>query len=365
MAAKRGTEKSPLGDPRNVKVDALRLDPKNPRLPERDKPRSQDELVSLLAEDYSLIELGRSMADNGFFSEEPLAVIQDPNSKDKNQYTVIEGNRRLAALKLINDHALRTRLKLGEWDEIASSAKFDVSEVPVIAYQDREQLLTFMGYRHITGVKPWEPLAKARFINSLIVDHDMDFQEAARCVGSKANAIKLHYMGYRVYLQARNVFGIDVSGLEKAYGVFTRALSSAPLKEHIGITASKEKTDRPSVLVAPVPKARADNLKEFVSWIAGADEQSPVISDSREITTLGAVVAAPPALALLRVSRNLEAARQLTAGEETRILEHLAKASYHLDEALKDAHRHKKAKKVDVGVRRCEETVAALRKALS
>ena len=139
----------------------------------------------------------------------------------------------------------------------------------------------------------------------------------------------------------------------------------ASLTNRSPITASKEKTDRPSVLVAPVPKARADNLKEFVSWIAGVDEQSPVISDSREITTLGAVVAAPPALALLRVSRNLEAARQLTAGEETRILEHLTKASYHLDEALKDAHRHKKAKKVDVGVRRCEETVAALRKALS
>ncbi len=321
--------------------------------------------MQLLAEDYSLTELGRSLADNGFFAEEPLAVVRDTTVKDTQAFTVIEGNRRLAALKLIIDSDLRTRLKLKEWDEIASGLKYDVSSVPAIAYQDREELLSFMGYRHITGVKPWEPRAKARFINSLIEDHHMDFQEAARCVGSKPNAIRLHYMGYRIYIQARDSFGIDASGLEKAYGVFTRALSSAPLKEHIGITPSKEKAENPALLNNPVPKGRESQLREFVSWIAGTDDQSPVISDSRELTTLGAVVSAPQALALLRVSRNLEAARQLTAGEETRMLEHLAKASYHLDEALKDAHRHKKSKKVESGVRRCEETVAALRKVLT
>jgi ParB-like nuclease family protein len=354
----------PQGELLHLFVDSLRLDPENPRLPESTKPRGQDELVKLLANDYSLKELGRSLADNGFFSEEPLAAIRDSESR-KGEYIVIEGNRRLAALKLLNEPALRNRLKLDEWSEIAAKKRFDLTKVPVIAYHEREELLTFMGFRHITGVKPWEPLAKARFIHSLIDEHGMDFQQAARRVGSKPNAIRQHYMAYRVYLQARDQFSIDVAGLENAYGVFTRAMSSAPLKKYIGITSAKEETERPTALATPVPKARAENLKEFVSWIAGSEDRPAVISDSREITTLGEVVAAPQALSILRMSRNLESAKQLTGGEETRLLQHLLKASYHLDEALKDAHRHKRSSRVSSALQRCDETISELRKALT
>lgn len=363
MTTHRTPPEAPPGELLHLAIDSLRLDPENPRLPEAPKPRSQDELIKLLADDYSLSELGRSLADNGFFSEEPLAAIRASKAKEA-EYIVIEGNRRLAALKLLNDKELRTRLKLDEWDEIASRRRYDLSRVPVIAYQKREDLLTFMGFRHITGVKPWEPLAKARFIHSLIEEHGMNFQEAARRVGSKANAIRQHYMAYRVYLQARDQFGIDVAGLERLYGVFTRAMSSAPLKEHIGIATAKEETDKPAALAAPVPKAKGQSLKEFVTWIAGSEDQPPVINDSREITTLGEVVAAPAALSLLRMNGSLEAARQLTSGEENRLMQHLMKASYHLDEALKDAHRHRKSRRIESAFRRCDETMAELRKAL-
>ncbi len=352
---------APRGTLERPEVKKLRLDPENPRLPESKRPRTPDELVKLLAEDYSLTELGRSLAENGFFEEEPLAVIREKGGT----FLVIEGNRRVAALKLLGDAALRARLDLNEWNEIASNVRSDLSRVPAIVYGSREDLLTFMGFRHITGVKPWEPLAKARFINSLIEEHGMDFREAARRVGSKANAIRQQYLAYRVYFQARERFGIDVSSLETAYGVFTRAMSSGPLKEYIGISASKEKEGAPAALAFPVPKSKGGQLRELLSWLVGVDDEAPVISDSRQITSLGEVVAAPAALSLLRVSRNLGSARQLVGGEETRLIEHLTLASFHLDEALKDAHRHKASERVDATVRRCEGTIAELRKAIT
>lgn len=360
MAKQQNDHVPPRGDPRRVEVQALRLDPANPRLPESHRARSQDDLVKLMAEDYSLTEIGRSLAENGYFEEEPIAVVRDKGET----YLVIEGNRRVAALKLLGEPALRRRLDLGEWDELSSKIRFNLTKIPAIVYATSEDLLTFMGFRHITGVKQWEPLAKARFINSLIDEHRMGFVEAARRIGSKANAIRQQYLAYRVYLQARDQFDIDISRLERSYGVFIRAMNSAPLKEHIGISASKEKLETAAALAAPVPKTKGANLREFVSWIAGTDGEPAVISDSREITSLGEIVKAPAALSLLRVSRSLLAASQLVGGEETRLLDHLARASFHLDEALKDTHRHKSSERVQAMVLRCEETMAQIRSSL-
>jgi hypothetical protein len=348
-------------------VEKLLLDRSNPRLPGTGKARSQDELVALLAEDFSLAEIGQSLADNGYFAEEPLAAVPYPEStkRDAQQFVVIEGNRRLASLKLLTDAALRRRIGLKEWDALASRAPSDLSTVPVIVYGRRADLLSFMGFRHITGVKPWEPLAKARFIHSLIEDHGLDFEDAARRVGSKANAIRQQFVAYRVYVQAKDQFGVDVSGIERAYGVFFRAMSSAPLKEHIGIGPSKEAAKDPGQLVSPVPAKRAEQLGEFVSWIVGTNDKPPVISESRQITALGEVVESREALALLRVSGSLEIARQLTGGEEARLLGHLGKASFHLDEALKDAHRHAKSARAQALLERCESTLAQLRRSMT
>jgi hypothetical protein len=351
----------PPGRSQRLPISALWLDPDNPRLPEVKRHRTQEELIKLLADDYSLSELGRSLADNGYFSEEPLAGIR--RTANRNEYTIIEGNRRLAALKLLTDSNLRDRLELTDWNELASRVRFDLSEVPVITYDTRDALLTFMGFRHITGVKPWEPLAKARFIHGLIEKHDMDFQEAARRVGSKANAIRQQYIAYRVYLQAREL-KIDVSGLERAYGVFTRAMVSAPLREHMGITSAKERSEKPKELRRPVPAGKAKELREFVSWVGGTKETKPVIAESREITTLGEVVASPEALKVLRATRSLDAARQLTQGEEVRLLTHIRKAALHLDEALKDAHRHRTSAILESALTGVEDALRGLRKVL-
>jgi hypothetical protein len=301
----------------------LLLDPDNPRLPPSVTPRSQDSLVALLATDYSLLEIGQSIADNGFFEEEPLAAIREGRATPP--YTVIEGNRRLAALKLLSDDSLRRRLsgrlkaEMAEWRKLGDGMRARVEDVPVVMYERREQLLTFMGFRHITGVQPWEPLAKARFINSLVEVYGMDFAQAALRIGSKPAHVKRSYLGYRTYLEAKSA-GVDTSSVEKSYGVFTRAMYSAPLKTHIGITPSREETSDPAKLRKPVPTKLLPQLGELVSWVAGTASQPAVINDSRQITELGNVVASPEALAMLRASRDLQRSSELTSGPQKRVL---------------------------------------------
>lgn len=340
----------------------LRLDADNPRLPEDTGNASDEELVKLLARDYSLLELGQSLADNGYFAEEPLAVISQLSAGKPETFTVIEGNRRLAALKLLTNAELRVAVGLTEWDSLAASAQYDLRVVPCIVYGDREDLISFMGFRHITGVKPWEPLAKARFIHTLIRNHSLDFKTAARRIGSKVNSVSHQYLVYTVYLQARDEFGLDVSGVEKDYGVFTRAMSSGPLREYIGLTGGRASAEDIKRSDAPVASNRRDRLREVISWVTGSADEPAVLGDSRHITSLGEVVANPDALALLKSSRSLTLASQLIAGEEVRLLEHLAKAAFHIDEALKDAHRHRRSKKLTPAVERCDQALAALHK---
>lgn len=356
------------GIPRRVGIRSLRLDPRNPRLPEGANTATQEALLTALATDYALTEVGRSMADNGFFEEEPLAVVADGDGL----FTVVEGNRRTASLFLLTNRTAREALAQADralaktWEslaEIAASNGQTFDEVPVIEYEAREQLLTFLGYRHITGVQPWDPLAKARFVVSLIDDYGMDFAAAARRIGSRAATVREIYLAQKVYAQARDA-GISTEKVENAYGVFSRAMSSSSLKLHIGITSVVQSSTDPESLKTPVPQERVPQLGEFVSWVAGAGDDPPVIQDSRQITDLGRVVASDEALAVLRDTRSLELAAEHTDAAAARLLKNLMTAKRSLEMAARDAAPGTGTPTTRDLVEECGRLVAELREAV-
>src|SRR6266478_5638397 len=96
-----------------VRPDHLYLDEENPRLSSSGNGTSQDELLKVLWTEMAVSEVAISIATNGFFEEEPLFVVPRPRPAvdGKLTYTVVEGNRRLAAVKLLADEVVRKRLK--------------------------------------------------------------------------------------------------------------------------------------------------------------------------------------------------------------------------------------------------------------
>ena len=74
----------------------LQLDPKNPRIPHSGEDLSQPELIADLVENEKVYDLAKSIADNGYYPIEALIIVQENKEK-----LVLEGNRRLAALKLL------------------------------------------------------------------------------------------------------------------------------------------------------------------------------------------------------------------------------------------------------------------------
>lgn len=330
-----------------VGIDKLRLDPLNPRLPDDMEGASQPQLLSALARDYDLQDLGQSIADHGYFSEEPLVTIK--NGRDK--WTVIEGNRRLATLLLLDDPTSAPANVRQRWIELSEGRRRRVTSVPILEYEERDQITPYLGFRHITGVLQWRPYQKARYIAQLVEESHMNFNQIARTIGSRTPTVREHYIAYTLNRQANNQFNINTEYV--SFGVLRRSLSDPNIRSFIRLDLDKPETE----LARPVPRSSAKNVAEFYSWVFGDENEVPVIKDSRELKKLGEVLVSPKGLETLRATRNLDYANQTSGGEERSLVENLNSASYHLDQALPLAIRHRGRKNVIDAVRRCSETL--------
>jgi hypothetical protein len=123
-----------------VGVDRLFLDAENPRLSGIGKKGTPEELVQVLWDEMAVSEVALSIAANGYFEEEPLFVIPKPprvSDEAKQQYIVVEGNRRLAAVKLLRDPELRRVVKATDLVEISAKRIRDLDELPVSIYPNK------------------------------------------------------------------------------------------------------------------------------------------------------------------------------------------------------------------------------------
>ena len=77
----------------------LQFDPRNPRLPDSATP-SESEAIEALVAEADVNELVQSITHSGWLDYEPMIVLREG-------MVVLEGNRRLAALRLIAHPDLR------------------------------------------------------------------------------------------------------------------------------------------------------------------------------------------------------------------------------------------------------------------
>ena len=335
-------------DTKVVEIENLLLDKLNPRIPEDKRSLSPEALLKYVADTYNSIAVARSIAKHGYFPSEPLIAI-----RDKNKYIVVEGNRRLAALKLLNDkNARKTLAEPGEWESLSTESP--INKVPVIVVKDRRSVAPIIGYRHIAGIQQWDAYAKARYLASQVEDEGLTFEETAAEVGEKPNDVRSHYRNYRISEQARKA-GIETSDLVDNFGVFTRAMQSSELRKFIGAPAGNEVKKNTN----PIPKTKLDELGELVSFMFGAE---PVIQESRDISRLGKVVASPDGLKALRKTKNLKTAEIAAGGHRDRLLNRLNSALNALKDAHEDIAEYRSDKEVREMIAACEEALKELAK---
>ena len=108
-----------------ISYEDLLLDTHNPRLPKSMGNKSESEIINYFLSDASLIELMLAIGKNDFFEGEQLLVIKAENNK----YCVIEGNRRLSAVKLLHNPTIANIYK-SKVDQVISESEFFPKDRP-------------------------------------------------------------------------------------------------------------------------------------------------------------------------------------------------------------------------------------------
>ncbi|MFJ6041846.1 ParB N-terminal domain-containing protein [Brachybacterium paraconglomeratum] len=305
-----------------ISVDDLLLDPLNPRLVTKPNP-SQDLLLSQLYDTEALDELASSFADNGYFAEEPLVVVPDGQA-----WIVVEGNRRLATLKILLSSHHRTTLGIQDWPTLDERQRTGLSTVPCIAYKNRDEVFPFLGFRHITGPKKWAPFQRARFIAQLI-DDGRSLTEIEDLIGDTSQTVKKLYQDYVVYEQIRADLSIPDRRLRDKFSLLEVTLGQRAIKSFLGMPRRlpAEKVDE------LIPEDKLEHLEEVIGWVFGTEETRPVISDSRAIANrLAPVLSSESATEHLRRTHDLEEAYEQSDGEKAYLLKRIQGAERALRE---------------------------------
>lgn len=139
-------------------VDELFLDQKNIRLPI--SGTTQSALIQDLFSNEEAFDLVKSFVQNGLFPDEfPIAV------KEKGKLIVIEGNRRLAALKAMISPEIVPAYK----EKIKALSSLNFTIIRVVVAPNRQIAIKHIANKHtINYRRPWKPLRQAYFYKSQI-----------------------------------------------------------------------------------------------------------------------------------------------------------------------------------------------------
>jgi hypothetical protein len=354
-----------VGETLSLPLSVLSLDLNNPRFELAAHETTQSDLANKLILGYDVYTLAESIARNGYFANEPIVVI--PNPEADKTYIVIEGNRRLTALKSLCDAEFRIGLFNAESFEKLSNASLVNSDIkiPVILVTQRDQINPILGFRHISGINGWQPLAQAKFVARLIDEDKLTFETAAESVGKKKSEVANMYRNQAIAKQAQEA-GFPVGKLEASFSLLEVAMNSPALREFIDAplgmaTKQGEK---------PVPEAKISELGEMLGWLFGTEDQSPVISDSREIPKkLAKVVNSPVALIKLRETSDLKEAMEAleddTLDPLVRLLNRLRAADRSSESAYEDLSDYLDNAQVTALIDKLQSNVSALSELLS
>ncbi len=202
-----------------VSLDQLFLAMENPRHEEVD---GEPEAIDRLCRTEDIDALARDIARHGINPAERLILFPVDESaeiNDKTTYYVAEGNRRVCAMKLLNDPALApAKIRNSLLTSAAGWAKPSEIDAVVIRDQDsrRHWLLRIHdGVQGGRGRKPWNAEQKTRFTGSgrnALAQAVLDYAEARGLIAKSQRPGRLSHLSRLLSNElVKDALGIDVS----------------------------------------------------------------------------------------------------------------------------------------------------------
>jgi len=319
-------------EPEDIHVDKLELDPRNPRLADfgvTDKAKP-DEILSVLWAKMSVDEVALSIAANGFYRHEPLYA-----TKHGNKYYVVEGNRRLAAVKVLRDSNLRSKVNATSLPNISAVERKALDTLPVIVCK-RDEIWSYLGFKHINGPQAWESYPKATYIGWVHNDLGVPLAEIAERIGDKHSTVARLYDALMVLDQGEeeDVFKReDRTKQHFSFSHLTTGLGYVGIQTFLGLPRGDDRTIGKK---RPVPKSHLKQLGEFLTWLYGQKSAGiePVVqSQNPDLRRLDTVLKNKAATAALRKGLPLSVSLEISKGDERVFRESLVAAKQNLQKA--------------------------------
>lgn len=209
-------------------IDRLLFDPNNFRFQDEEgyvvadesrfsEPTVQDRAYRRLRAE-GILELKNSILANGFLTVERL-VVRPFGREDK--FVVVEGNRRLAALRWIKeDHEAGLNVR----DDVLKVLE-SIPVVTIDAGESSSAYLAIMGVRHVGGIKQWGGYQRAKLVTDLRDEHSLEVADIANRLGMTRNEVNRRYRAFKALQQMQEDEEFMDEATSNMYPIFHEALA--------------------------------------------------------------------------------------------------------------------------------------------
>jgi hypothetical protein len=296
-----------------IDSDHLHFDPKNPRFFRLRGDSSDEKIVSEMLDDEGVQDLMSSIGQQDYFPGEPLLITPDANG----HHIVVEGNRRLAAVKLLNGQLLPPKRKLRSVAMLLEEANYKPTKLPCIIYANRELVLRYLGYRHITGIKEWDALSKARYLVDLKetfyskLPRDEQLRTIAKEIGSRSDAVGKLLTGLALFEAAEESKFFRINNLSPEvvdFSYITTAIGYRNIAAWLGLEEGN---------TGSTDGVEMENLSKLFYWMyVPQNSGRTVVGETRKLKELAAVVRSEDGLRVLLDTGKLSDAYLYTDGPQ-------------------------------------------------
>jgi hypothetical protein len=311
---------------REVEIKDLLFDPENPRLPEL-LGKDQTEIFRFLVNEIGVEDVIQSVAASGMIQGDPVIARE---AEDRKRFYVIEGNRRLAALKLLNGEKIGDGKPEPSVPQVDAAFKTSIGKITIQLGWEQKEIDAYLGYKHVTATREWPPEAKARFVVDRVKGNFSSENLAAfsKRLGTTPPTLRRWIVAYLTLKQAQRVGSFDPqeAPAKRFFGTFYTLLGSQQVQNFLGVKPEP-------VTDSPVDKEHLDNLGEFIGWVIGTKRKPPVVN-SRKQKELDAVLSSPSALQHFRLRGNLDSALLYTEFNAKEISAKLFTSAYGIEECF-------------------------------
>lgn len=316
----------------------LLLDPCNPRLPKSKHNLNEKEIIEFMLLEAATLELMQAIGENDFFIGEQLLVVPD----GKGKYKVLEGNRRLTSIKLLNEPDLASVKKVSV-NQIYQQSEFHPTDIPCLIFENEDEIRKYLGFRHITGIKPWGLTEKAKYLfqlyQDLYEDKDLDFasQELAKKIGSRKEYVKRVIVAHKLYLiiEDEGFYRIkDLNDTSFYVGYLVDSLCRNNIVSFLKIDMLSPE---------PLKDINLKNLKKLIHWFFEKNDQNKtrLKGKSTDLNKLNAILdpANPIAYSSFNEGEDLNRSFELTEDTNTIFIQKIKSSLYALEQADSIVHK--------------------------